>query len=159
MPFLVAARSQFKIYLQNNLNLIIISFIFFSLVLFLDYYFENKILRFSELGGGVFIKIAQITNIDLPVFLSLVSVIAFLSLDFFFKEKRFENYFLLFILILSFPILTIYQKYFDPLFFFFFFGLIKSNQITQFFNDNGQSLKMFYTYFLSFYFFSLIYYL
>ena len=159
LPFLVAARSQFKIYLQNNLNLIIISFIFFSLVLFLDYYFENKILRFSELGGGVFIKIAQITNIDLPVFLSLVSVIAFLSLDFFFKEKRFENYFLLFILILSFPILTIYQKYFDPLFFFFFFGLIKSNQITQFFNDNGQSLKMFYTYFLSFYFFSLIYYL
>ena len=68
-------------------------------------------------------------------------------------------YFLLFILILSFPIVTIYQKYFDPLFFFFFFGLIKSNQITQFLNDNSKSLKILYTYFLSFYLFSLIYYL
>ena len=159
LPFLVVVRNQFKIYLKNNLNLIIISFLFFSSVLFLDYFFKNKILGFSELGGGVFIKIAQTANIDLPVFLSLVSFIAFLSLDFFFREKRFENYFLLFILILSFPILNIYQKYFDPLFFFFFFGLIKSNQITQFLNDNSKSLKILYTYFLSFYLFSLIYYL
>ena len=159
LPFLMLARKQLIIYLQDNLRLIIISFIFFLSILLLDYYFENKILRFSELGGGVFVKIANYGNIKLPLFLSLISFISFLSLDFFFKEKRFENYFLLFILVLSFPILTIYQKYFDPLFFLFFFGLVKSNQISHFLTGSNQNLKMIYTYFFSFYLFSFIYYL
>ena len=159
LPFLMLARKQLIIYLQDNLRLIIISFIFFLSILLLDYYFENKILKFSELGGGVFVKIAHFANINLYLFLSLIAFFAFLSLDFFFRGKRFENYFLLFILVLSFPMQTIYQKYFDPLFLLFFFGLIKSNQITHFLNDNTQNLKIIYTYFLSFHLFSLIYYL
>ena len=80
-------------------------------------------------------------------------------LDFFFQGKRVENYFLLIILILSFPIFTLYQKYFDPLFLIFFFGLIKSKQIEKIIEKIKKNLSVIYLYFISFYLFSIFYYL
>jgi hypothetical protein len=104
-------------------------------------------------------KIANLSNISSSFLLSLISFFSLLILDFFFKGNRIENYFLLIILILSFPIFTLYQKYFDPLYFFFFFGLIKSNQIQKIFTEKIQNLKIIYSYFIFFYISSIIYYL
>ena len=103
-------------------------------------------------------KIANLNNINPLLFLSLISVVSLIVLDFFFKEKRFENYSLLIILILTFPIYTIYQKYFDPLFFLFFFGLIKSSELKNILLKGKNFLILTFTYFSFFYFFSLIYY-
>jgi hypothetical protein len=145
--------------MKENKKIIIYFFIFFFLIFFVDYFWNVKIIFFSELGGGIFMKIANLSNISPSFLLSLISFFSLLILDFFFKGNRIENYFLLTILILSFPIFTLYQKYFDPLYFFFFFGLIKSNQIQKIFTEKIQNLKIIYSYFIFFYISSIIYYL
>ncbi len=158
-PFLILYRDQLKSYIKKNLKFIVFAFLFFFFIFLFDYYLNNKIIYFSELGGGIFLKLATFLSINTSLCISLISFVSLVSLDFFFKGNRLENYLLLIILILSFPVLTIYQKYFDPFFLLFFFGLIKSNQINEFFVNSIQDLKVIYIYFLSFYFFSLIYYL
>ena len=103
-------------------------------------------------------KISNLSNIDPMLFLSITSFTSLIVLDFFFKKKRLQNYILLIILIFSFPIFTIYQKYFDPLFFLFFFGLIKSNEFESIFKRGKNFLIITVIYFSFFYFSSLIYY-
>ena len=103
-------------------------------------------------------KIANLSNIDALLFLSIMSFFTLIFLDFFFQEKRFQNYSLLVILIFSFPVFTIYQKYFDPLFFLLFFGLVKSNKIENIFLKNKVFLFTIASYFSIFYLFSLMYY-
>jgi hypothetical protein len=159
IPFVLICRKKFIEYMKENKKMIIYFFIFFFLIFFVDYFWNVKIIFFSELGGGIFMKIANLSNISSSFLLSLISFFSLLILDFFFKGNRIENYFLLIILILSFPIFTLYQKYFDPLYFFFFFGLIKSNQIQKIFTEKIQNLKIIYSYFIFFYISSIIYYL
>ncbi len=159
IPFVLICRKKFIEYMKENKKMIIYFFIFFFLIFFVDYFWNVKIIFFSELGGGIFMKIANLSNISPSFLLSLISFFSLLILDFFFKGNRIENYFLLIILILSFPIFTLYQKYFDPLYFFFFFGLIKSNQIQKIFTEKIQNLKIIYSYFIFFYISSIIYYL
>ena len=103
-------------------------------------------------------KLANLLKINEFLFLSITSFVSLIILDYFFKEKRFQNYSLLIILILSFPIYTIYQKYFDPLFFLFFFGLIKSSEIEKVFLKSKNFLMPTFIYFSFFFLFSLIYY-
>ena len=71
---------------------------------------------------------------------------------------RLENYFLLLILILCFPLFTIYQKYLDPLFYLFFFGLINSIYLKEVIIKSEISLLLIYGYFLFFLAFSIFYY-
>ena len=103
-------------------------------------------------------KIAIFNKIDPKLFLTIISFFSLVVLDYFFREKRFENYSLLIILIISFPIYTIYQKYFDPLFFLFFFGLIKSSNFKNIFLKNKNFLFPILVYFSFFYLFALTYY-
>ena len=65
---------------------------------------------------------------------------------------------LLLLLIVSFPMYTIYQKYFDPLFFLFFFGLVNSDYLKEIVLNKKINLTFIFLYFFSFYLFSLIYY-
>tara|TARA_Y200000002_G_C22638721_1_gene645938 strand:- start:660 stop:995 length:336 start_codon:yes stop_codon:yes gene_type:complete len=102
-------------------------------------------------------KIANLSNIDPLLFLSVTSFLALIILDFFFKENKLQNYSLLIILIISFPLFTIFQKYFDPLFFLLFFGLIKSSEIEKVFFKGKKFLFFVGFYFSFFYLFSLIY--
>jgi len=69
-----------------------------------------------------------------------------------------QNYSLLIFLIILFPIYTIYQKYFDPLFFLFFFGLIKSDELKLIFLKGKNLIFFSFIYFSFFFLFSLIYY-
>ena len=103
-------------------------------------------------------KIANLIDINALLFLSIISFISLIVLDFFFQEKRLQNYSLLLILIFSFPLFTIYQKYFDPLFFLLFFGLIKSNNFRNVFLKEKIFLFTTLTYFSIFYLVSLMYY-
>lgn len=158
IPFcLIQGGLVFK-YLINNKKFISSLFVVIFFLYFLDELIFFNLIDFSPKGGGVFTKIAHFFGIQASLFLSFTTFISIIIFDYFFKEKRLQNYFLVLILIFSFPVYSIYQKYFDPLFFLFFFGLINSNNL---FNSmlNGKKLLLIsLSYFLSFYFFALIYY-
>ncbi len=157
-PFCLLQKKSFFQYLKNNKNFLSIFFVLiFSFYLITQFVFENSV-DFSTKGGGVFMKIGNLSNIDPLLFLSVTSFLSLIILDFFFKEKRLQNYSLLIILIFSFPLFIIYQKYFDPLFFLFFFGLIKSREIEKIFLNGNFFLFIVGFYFSFFFLFSLIYY-
>ncbi len=158
IPFCFLQRkSIFKYFKSSKKFLFVILILIFSLYL-ISYFFFRDSINFSLRGGGVFMKIANLSNIDPLLFLSVTSFLALIILDFFFKENKLQNYSLLIILIISFPLFTIFQKYFDPLFFLLFFGLIKSSEIEKVFFKGKKFLFFVGFYFSFFYLFSLIYY-
>lgn len=158
LPFCFLQKNLFLEYIRDNKKLISLLFvsIFFS-YLMTQFLFVNLI-NFSPRGGGIFMKIANLSNINILLFLSIISFISLIVLDFFFQGKRLQNYILLLILIFSFPLFTIYQKYFDPLFFLFFFGLIDSKNLKNVFLEEKIFLFTTFSYFSIFYLVSLIYY-
>ena len=157
-PFCILQSHSFLRYIKDNTKLIFYVFLIFFIPFLIGQFFNNDLTNFSLRGGGVFVKLANLFEIENFLLLSVTSFVSLIILDYFFKEKRFQNYSLLIILILSFPIYTIYQKYFDPLFFLFFFGLIKSNELEKVFLKNKNFLIITFIYFSFFFLFSLIYY-
>ena len=157
-PFIFLQRSPFLTYLRENKKFIIIIFLIFLILYLIDQFLNFNLINFSPKGGGVFVKIANIFNINQLLVLSITSFLSLITLDYFFKGKRLQNYSLLIFLIISFPIYTIYQKYFDPLFFLFFFGLIKSDTFKLIFLKGKNLIFLSFIYFSFFFLFSLIYY-
>ena len=158
LPFCFLQKNLFLEHIKKN-NKLVLSILILLFVLYLiGQFLLPDLINFSPNGGGVFMKIADYINISKLLFLTFASFFSLIILDFFFQEKRLQNYCLLLILIFSFPIFTIYQKYFDPLFFLIFFGLIKSNKFENFFYREKLLLFTVTGYFLAFYLFSLIYY-
>ena len=147
----------FDFYKKKYKNILLIFLIFLIIYLIDKFYFPN-IINFSTRGGGIFVKISDMFNLDKSLFLSLIAFIGLIVIDYLFKDNRFENYTLLIILILCFPLFSFFQKYLDPLYYFFFFCLIKSNYLKQTFLNETISLKLVYLYHTSFFLFSLIYY-
>jgi len=86
-------------------------------------------------------------------------LISILVMDFLFKGNRVNNYLLILTLILSLPLITIYQKYLDPLIYLLLFGLIKSEYLNIKFKEQDVNLYIIYAYFGMFYIFSVIYYI
>ena len=158
LPFCILQKKIFFEYLRNNKKQILIFFILYFTLYFIVHLFFKDLINFSPRGGGVFMKIANFNNIDPSLFLSTISFISLVILDYFFRAKRIQNYSLLIILIFSFPIYTIFQKYFDPLFFLFFFGLIKSSEFENILLKGKNILIPTLIYFSFFYCSSLIYY-
>ena len=158
IPFCILQRNLFIEYIKNNKKIIFIIFLIFFISYLIGQFLYNDIINFSSKGGGVFVKLSNLYDINKLLFLSFLSFLSLIILDYFFKEKRIQNYILLIILILSFPIFTIYQKYFDPLFFLFFFGLIESSKINNIFLERKNFLLPIFIYFTFFFLFSLIYY-
>ena len=74
-------------------------------------------------GGGVFYKFSQLININLFFIFSFFGII-FL---FCFNKLNIDNFLLYFVLIISFPLIFVYQKYYDPLIYIVFFILINSS--------------------------------
>ena len=103
-------------------------------------------------------KLSKLFNLETSFFLTITSLISLIYIDYLFKEQRLENYVLLIVLVASFPIYTIYQKYFDPLFYLFFFGLVKSTYLKNMLLNKTIPLYLIYGYFLSFLLFSIFYY-
>ena len=157
-PFCFLQRNSFLKYIKTNKKFLCTKFLLFFTLYIIGKFFYTDLINFSTRGGGLFMKISNLSNIDPMLFLSITSFTSLIVLDFFFKKKRLQNYILLIILIFSFPIFTIYQKYFDPLFFLFFFGLIKSNEFESIFKRGKNFLIITVIYFSFFYFSSLIYY-
>ena len=124
IPFVYLNFNKIKNYYLDNKSQI---FIFFTLVILylFDLFFSSKhIILFSDYGGGVFRKLIDLMGYDLNISLLVLSILSLLLLNYYLKEKLINNYSLFALLFLSFPMLTIFQKYFDPLLFLILFGLI-----------------------------------
>ncbi len=157
-PFITSdLKTIKKHYLENKKEIIFLSFPLI-IIYFLDIIFNNNLIDFSPLGGGVFIKLLNLIELDLKISLLIISIISILILNFYLRTKLIKNYTLMALFILSFPMYTLFQKYFDPLIYIFLFGLITFSEKKCLLNINKSKLLSIYLYFLSFYFFSLFYY-
>ena len=157
-PFITSdLKTIKKHYLENKKEIIFLSFPLI-IIYFLDIIFNNNLIDFSPLGGGVFIKLLNLIELDLKISLLIISIISILILNFYLRTKFIKNYTLMALFILSFPMYTLFQKYFDPLIYIFLFGLITFSEKKCLLNINKSKLLSIYLYFLSFYFFSLFYY-
>ena len=156
-PFIIFYIKKIFDHFKKKKNKFIILIFLICLIWLIDFFFIKSLDNFSLKGGGVFVKLCKILSLDESIFLSILFVIFILIIDFYFKKNRLFNYSLILILILSFPIFTIYQKYFDPLFYFIFFGLVNlKDKFT--IVDQKKKLLFVYSYFSFFYVFSLFYY-
>ena len=159
-PFIIDKKLTIIKYYKKNYKILLFISGTFIFIYFLDSFFNFGLINFpSQRGGGIFIKLTSFYDIEPNLPLLFLSIISMLILDFLFKNNRFDNYFLLIILVLSLPFFTIFQKYLDPLFFLLFFGLVKSSYLIKILRNNSINLTFIFIYFSSFYIFSLIYYL
>ena len=158
-PIILTEFKQILMHFKRN-------YVYFSLIfaILISLYFINlfemyKIIVFSPRGGGVFVKFLNFINLEIEIFMTLISFISLIVLDYIFQKNRFQNYFLIIILILSLPLFSFYQKYLDPLIYLFIFGLLKSEILKKILFEKKIKLKYYFSYFISFYIFSLIYYI
>ncbi len=158
IPFIYVKKGELIEYYKNKPKNI---FMFLTPILFLyliDKFYFNNLIDISSRGGGIFVKLSEIININTELFVSVISFVSLLIIDFLFYKKRFENYFLLIILVFCFPIYTIYQKYLDPLFYIVFFGLINSTYLKKIIISHAMPLYFLYGYFLIFLLYAIFYY-
>ena len=157
-PFIFYDLKIIKKYYQGNIKEIIFLSLPLIIVYFFDLIFNNNLIDFSPLGGGVFIKLLNLIELDLKISLLIISIVSILILNFYLRKNFIRNYALLLLFILSFPMYTLFQKYFDPLIYIFLLGLITYSEKKCLLNINRSKVLSLYLYFLSFYFFSLFYY-
>ena len=158
IPFVILQLKEFLKYYEDNLKyLIIFGFIFIFLFII-----DSQLFNFfysHKFGGGVFVKLSNFLNLDSKICIYFVSFISILIINFYFKNDKKNNYFLLILLILSFPVNIIYQKYFDPLFLIILFSLINSEYLKKIIYEKSKYFFVIHVYYLSFFLFSVIYYL
>ncbi len=117
-------------------------FIFISIiiVLMLSVFFDYN----YKLGGGYFIKLSYLlTNNNI---LFLISSVIGLTLLFHLARENNDNILLICLLIFGFSAYMIFQKYYEPMFFFIFFLMIKSS-IPNIFLKNIKNIYYLYLYF------------
>jgi len=126
---LIEKRQQFLIILVSVIIVLLFSFYF-------DYNYK--------IGGGYFLKLSYllINNEILFLISSMVGLILLFNLA---KEDN-DNILLICILIIGFSSYRIFQKYFEPTFFFIFFLMIKSS-IPKIFLKNIKNVYFLYLYF------------
>ncbi len=131
IPYIIFYINQLiKYYKKNFLTFLLFSFIFLSIYLVDIFIYENLIsFNQNNLGGGIVKKIIDKVYFNSQFFLIFIALITSLVLHFLFRNNLKQNYFLLICLFLCFPSNYIFQKYLDPLFYLFIFGLVKSRYI------------------------------
>lgn len=121
---------------QQYLFILISIIIVLMLSIFFDYNYK--------LGGGYFIKLSYLlTNNNI---LFLISSVVGLTLLFHLARENNDNILLILLLIFGFSAYMIFQKYYEPMFLFIFFLMIKSN-ISKIFLKNIKNIYFLYLYF------------
>ena len=158
-PFILFEIPKIFKYHKSNIYRPLFIFVIIILIIIIDKFINNNLISYLSYGGGVFVKISQILEIDVDLFLPFVAFFSLLIIDYLFEDQKFKNYLIFLILILSFPLPIIYQKYMDPLFYIFLFGLINSTYIKNLIFDKSVRPAFLFMYFGSFFLFSYYFYL
>ena len=158
-PFIIHDFKNLKNFFNKNLNKFLLLFLIFLSAFLIDYFLFKDLISINEIGGGVFYKLSLLLKFDfhfLMLFSSYLGIVLYCYIS---KGKNLiYNLSLLIILILYCPTLYIFQKFLDPLFFFIFFLLIKSDTLMEYFRKKQFNLIVIYTYFASFLLLSIFYY-
>ena len=157
VPIIFFETKKIILYYKKNMGLPLFLFSFTVFIILLNLALNITLINPPINGGGVLVKLISVLNINLNIFLLITFCIFILSINYFFLSNKIENYILLAILFLSFPLATIYQKYFDPFFIIFFFSLIKSKIIYKNIKNKTINLYSLHLYFISFFIFCLFY--
>ena len=112
-PFFFIAKNK---YIISNKNLIILIFIFSTLIYFFNY-------RIDFTGGGFIYKLSNLI-FNNNYFLFFFSFLGFLLL-FNLSYKNLNNFLLIFLIIISNPQLEVYHKYYEPMLLMIIFTLFK----------------------------------
>ena len=136
--FIVLFLNKEKFQFEKNKQLMFI-LISVSIVLLMSAFFNYN----HKIGGGYFLKLSYLLANNNILFL-ITSTIGFVLLFNLVREDN-DNILIIFLLIFGFSAYMIFQKYFEPMFFFILFLMIKSN-ITKIFLKNIKNI-----YFLFFY--------
>ena len=158
IPILIfKIKDIIKYYIKN---ILIVYFVIFSTILIfsIDHYFYQQLLFNNEVGGGVFVKLLRLLNLNNDFIFLLPAIISFLFLDYIFKDDRLLNYLIFILINLCLSLGVIFQKYLDPLFYLILFGLINSNTINEILKNKLIDLRIFYLYFSGFLIFANLYY-
>ena len=158
-PFVMDKEMSIIKYYKNNLKIFFLILSIFFIFYVIGIFLNDDLINLPLKGGGVLVKLIRLSGLDEISLIIFFSCISLLILEFLFKDSRLINYLLLILLIGSLPLLTIYQKYLDPLVYLIFFGLIKSKYLNEIILRKKINLRFIFFYFFSFYFFSLFYYL
>ena len=151
LPFLFNTLNKEKFITLINkkkINILLITIFF----IFTFFYYD---LPLSEFGGGIFYKISKIINIKLFYLFSFIGALfIFLILNI-----SLRNLTIYLLMIFCFPVVFIYQKYYDPLIYFVFFGLINADFINESVLKNRFNIKFIYSYLIVFLLATNIYYI
>jgi hypothetical protein len=158
VPFIIFYIKDIYLYYKEK-KLIILSTICFLIISYLINEFYGQPNLNSLYGGGVFVRLFKILNMNVLIGIYLISFISIISFIYLFKDSNFQNYFIIIILILCFPLSTIYQKYFDPLFLILFFTLIDTSILKKIILTEDYKIYFIKSYFFIFLIFSITYYL
>ena len=157
VPIFFFETKKIILYYKKNMGLPLFLFSFTIFILLLNLVLNITLINPPINGGGVLVKLIGVLNLNLNIFLFIIFCIFILVINYFFLSNKIENYILLVILFLSFPLATIYQKYFDPFFIIFFFSFIKSKIIFTNIKNKIINLYFLHLYFISFFIFCLFY--
>ena len=157
-PIIINDLKEILEYYKKNFLTLLFFLIIILLIFFLDLMFENNLIVFATQGGGIFVKIIRLFDLNLTIVLLILTLISLLLLDYLFKENRINNYLIILLTIFSLSLRIVFQKYLDPLFFIFLFSIINSNLLNNKIIKKNINIKFVYSYYISFYFLSLIYY-
>ena len=150
LPFLINTLNKNKIIdlintKKKNIFFLALSFIF--LLLFYD-------LPIVNLGGGIFYKISKFFYVETFYLFSLMGGL-FLFVIININIKNLSIYLLM---IFCYPLIFIYQKYYDPLIYFLFFSLVDADFINENLLKDKFNIKFIYSYLIVFLLATNIYY-
>lgn len=137
--FFKILKDKGKILFKKEFYIMLILSFIFTIILFNFYNYNYKT------GGGFFIKLSYLIFNNAHFFLltSILGMVILLSLI---REDK-SNIILVTIMLLGFPAYMIFQKYFEPMFLFILFFLIKTNLINNFFTSY-KNIILYYCYIL-----------
>lgn len=155
IPFIVSKAIIKKILFKIKFNFKEILLLFFFIFI-INYFITDYSTPINGIGGGVFYKLF-VKYLNIPELFFLFSIIS-LVLLFCFFDKKISNLILIISLFLLYPLPTLYQKYYDPLFLILLFSLFRfeENLPLKFLNRKYVFFPIIY--FSSFLFFAMYYY-
>jgi hypothetical protein len=127
----------------------------FFIIIFFTFIFFYYDLPLSEFGGGIFYKISKIINIKLFYFFSFIGALFIFVI----LNINLRNLTIYSLMVFGFPVVFIYQKYYDPLIYFLFFGLVNADFIDESLLKNKFNFKLIYSYLIVFLLATNIYYI
>jgi hypothetical protein len=147
IPFYINNLMEIKKNIFKNLIKYLIIFFIFGIIYF---YYPISLNTF---GGGIFIKISNILNSKIIFFVS-----SFLGALLILMNLNKNNFIVYLCLILAFPKIIIYQKYYDPLLIMTVLTLTKGGMLNQILIHNRINLIYIFSYFIFFLIISNLYY-